>query len=165
MDCTYALVLNNQFYPELQVNQAIKGGDLVWKQKFPWSGKVVLADEYSSTWIEDEMTPLFVNLAGSALVEALESGKGNYPYFEMYGNVSVEIEDGLLTISGDFVPGKATFFAFEAIQSILVCGVRYVQLLEAIPFPEIFPKEDIEQLKECLELLHSKLLQSGLQAN
>lgn len=162
MDCTYALVLNNQFYPESVVNPAIKGGDLAWKKKFPWSGKLILADEYSSTWIEDEMTPLFVNLTGRALIEALETGIGNYPYFEMYGNVMVEIEEGLLTISGDFVPGRATFFAYEAIQSILGCGRRYVQLLEAIPFPEIYPKEDIEQLRGCFSDLEASLLASAL---
>lgn len=165
MDCTYALVLNNHFYPESQVDKAIRGCDLEWMQKFPWSGKVILADEHSSTWIEDEMTPLFVNLAGRALIEAIETGKGTYPYFEMYGNVKVDLQDGLLSIHGDFVPGISTFFAYEAIVSILNCGKRYVQLLECIPVPELYPKEDIEQLRHCLTKLQASLEQSELQSN
>ena len=106
MDCWFSLVRESRFYTESEVSRAILGGDPGWNRKFPWRGKLALADEYSRVQIEDEMTPLFVNLLGTALPEAMATGHGNYPYFEMDGNVNLEIEDGLLFIHGAYVAGN-----------------------------------------------------------
>jgi len=155
MICTFALVRQNTFHPETEVKQAIQAGDPGWKAKFPWSGKLILADEHCSIEIEDDMTALFVNLTGKALPDAIATGKGSYPYFEMHGNVSLELDEGLLSIHGAYVEGGATFFAGQAMPAILNCGRRYLALLESIPFHDIYPTEDIAQLSCCLRELEA----------
>lgn len=161
MICTFALVRQNTFHSESEVTQAIQAGDLAWKAQFPWGGKLQLADEHSSIEIEDDMTALFVNLTGRALPEAIATGKGSYPYFEMHGTVSLELEEGLLSIHGAHVEGRATFFASEAMPPILNCALRYLALLKSIPFHDIYPNEDIAQLSSCLGELQARMGNTG----
>jgi len=103
------------------------------------------------------MTALFVNLAGRALPEAIAMGKGCYTYFEMHGNVSLELEERLLSIDGAYVEGRAIFFASAAMPTILNYARRYLALLKSIPFHDIYPNEDIAQLSSCLGELQARM--------
>ena len=137
---TIAPVQQNTFHSESEVTQAIQAGDLAWRAKFPWSNKLQLADKHSSIKIKDDMTELFVNLAGRTLPEAIAMDKGSYTYFEMHSNDSLELVERLLSIHGPHMKGRATFFASEATLAILNCAQRYLVLLKSIPFHDIYPR-------------------------
>jgi hypothetical protein len=137
---TIAPARQNTFHSGSEVTQAIQAGDLARKAKFPWSNKLQVADEHSSIKTKDDMTGLFVNLAGRTLPEAIAMNRGSYMYFEIHGNVSLELEERLLSIDGPHVKGRATFFASEATPAILNCAQRYLVLLKSIPFNDIYPR-------------------------
>ncbi|MBX2949817.1 MAG: hypothetical protein KF704_11125 [Crocinitomicaceae bacterium] len=100
------------------------------------------------TWeIEDELPVLIANFFLRSVRTLLRETSASYEYFEYQGQVALELIDGNVCISGDFV--EDLMIAFNSFREFSIeLGKHAVELLEQLDHQKFQP--DLEFIRQVL---------------
>lgn len=102
----------------------------------------------AGTWeIEDELPVLIANFFLRSVLILLRETSTSYEYFEYQGQVALELIDGNVCISGDFV--EDLMIAFNSFREFSIeLGKHAVELLEQLDHQKFQP--DLEFIRQVL---------------
>lgn len=149
MNFRIEFLLNNNTVVEIRqvMNEGGKLRDQL-NDLYCLSCKLVLESDGSHWEIEDELPVLVSRFCLNSMVELKERGRSSYPYFELNGELKLELKGSNVLIYGDFV--EALSVDHEALktcfENIGHMSIAFLQMLHTSKYDP-----DLEMIRQALD--------------